>query len=207
MGKFIVLVLALANISIASVPARPELCGKQIAPQDGCFSENPAQDLLVPARKTILVSPTDLNHDSLVDLVVQGDGGSGGNIIYIFFQDKNGGYILKGKSFGFSVHVESKPNTPDALIVHSQAGVCRQHFERMEFENDKYTSKASFLWKCQQETEPKPKYTVDELAGSWPDNRIKAGLLGERSDVLSYLPESQMGFVLVDEKLNLKLKN
>lgn len=208
MGKFIILILALANISIAAVSMAPrELCGNQPDPQDGCFSENPARDLLVPGRKTILVAPIDLNHDSLVDLVVQGDGGSGGNNIYIFFQDRIGGYILKGKSFGFAIHLENKKDAAASLIVHSQTGICRQHFERLDFENEKYTLKASFLWKCQQESGSRAKYALDEMAGSWPDTRLKAGLQGERSDVLSLIPETQMGFVLVDENLKLQFKN
>lgn len=206
MRKCFFLLLVFTNISIASV-SKTELCVNQIVPVEGCLSKNPAKDLLVPGRKSIFLSTLKLNHDELMDLVVQGDGGSGGSIIYIFFQDKNGEYVLKGKSFGFSVHVDYKSDVPSSLIVHSQVGVCRQHFERIDFENDHYVPKASFLWKCVQETEPKTKYAIDEMSGLWTEPRLKNGFKGERTDVYSLVPELQVGFVQVDAKFRLKMKD
>ena len=173
----------------------------------GCLSKNPAKDLLIPGRTTAYVSPVKLNSDDLVDLIVQGDGGSGGSMIYVFFQEKNGDYTLKGTSFGYAVFVEAKKDAPASLVVQSQSGICRQHFSRIDFENDQYVSKAGFLWKCINEAEIKTQFAVEELTGTWSDTRLTAGYKGELNEVRTLLPEMKIGFVEVDTKFRLIMKD
>lgn len=184
-----------------------EACGKELGPKIGCITKSPVKDVLIPGRKFLSVYPTKLNSDDLVDLVIEGDGGSGGNQVYVFFQETTGVYQLKGMSFAHTTYLEPRVDQPASLIFVSQAGICNQHFERVDFENDHYEPKAEFNWKCVSETESKPKYKVELTRGTWSDPRIKDGYQGERVELFSMAPASQINFVQVDAKLRLKMKD
>jgi hypothetical protein len=187
---------------LTKVEAKPIPCQDVVVFQRGCQTMTPVKDILVPGRKALGVAPIRLNQDTLLDLVVQGDGGTGGSMIYVFFQESAGVYTLKGSSFAHSIYLDLKKEVP-SIIFQSKSGFCRQNFQRMDFERDGYEEKSTFIWHCVNEAQTETKFQVEELKGSWPDERIMVGFQGEYAEILSLMPGQPLKFLQMNEKFQL----
>lgn len=198
--KLISLLILLS--SMAGAEAKPIPCQDVVVFQRGCHTSTPVKDILVPGRKALGVAPLRLNQDALLDLVVQGDGGTGGSMIYVFFQESPGVYTLKGSSFAHSIYLDLKKEVP-SIIFQSKSGFCRQNFQRMDFERDGYEEKSTFIWHCVNEAQADAKFRVEELKGQWPDERIKTGFQGDYPDILSFMPGEPLKFLQMNEKFQL----
>jgi hypothetical protein len=198
--KFLSILVFLGLLS--EVEARTIPCQELVVLQQGCQTSTPVKDILVPGRKALGVAPMRLNQDALLDLVVQGDGGTGGHMVYVFFQESPGVYTLKGSGFAHSVYLDLKKEIP-SIIFQSKSGFCRQNFQRMDFERDHYEEKSTFIWHCVNESQADTKFQVEELKGIWTDERIKVGFQGDYSEVLSFMPGVALKFLQMNDKFQL----
>jgi hypothetical protein len=155
---------------------KPQTCNAEYQ-EIACTSDDLRKDFASPQLNDFKTLKLDINHDSILDLLMLGVGGSGGRPALIFIQKPVGHYTYIGEVFGGNFCRDPGPRRDSYPIFYaiSRQGICQYTLDATQFEKDRYHSFKSVHWTCVKENDETSGFKVIANKGDWKEPEYQIG--------------------------------